>query len=152
MSTVVNELAQAVADCRANAPLMAALAELYAQVDVEIAAAGAGCLGGGVCCKFDVAGHRLYVSSGELALLTTQSPPEGRPPRELRCPYQVGPRCAARNVRPLGCRVYFCASDGVIIRHGLYEGFHSEVRRLHDICCAPYAYVELTAAIVQVTP
>jgi Fe-S-cluster containining protein len=35
------------------------------------------CLAGGNCCRFDLVGHRLYVSAGELALLTLELPPAG---------------------------------------------------------------------------
>ena len=33
------------------------------------------CLGGGACCRFDLMGHRVYLSTGELALLGRTDPP-----------------------------------------------------------------------------
>jgi len=75
----MSDLARAVLQCRSNRPLMAELRELYEQVDAAVAASGALCMGGGACCRFDVAGHRLYVTTAELALLSTLAPP--RPSR-----------------------------------------------------------------------
>jgi len=122
------------------------LRRLYELVDDELAARGARCLGGGACCRFDLMGHRLYATTGELAILTGEPPPE-RPPTALRCPYQVGPRCRAHARRPLGCRVFFCRTGPDDGSSRTYERFHRRIRRLHDRFGVPYLYAELTAAL-----
>ena len=65
-------------------------------------------MGGGTCCKLNLRDHRLYVSVGELALLTLESPPAPQRAWRCHCLSQVGPECTAYRRRPLGCRVFFC--------------------------------------------
>ena len=142
------DIARAVDFCRRLPEMMAALEEIYRRVDADIAAAATAttCLGGGACCRFDLAGHRLYVSTAELALLTQQQPWRRGECQRLRCPYQAGPRCTARPLRPLGCRVFFCrCGEGEEDR--AYETYHGLIRQLHDNCGAHYAYLELTEAL-----
>lgn len=143
-------LAEAVDRCRACSELSAELVELYRQVDFRVGRTGAVCLGGGACCRFDLADHRLYVSTGELALLTREAPVSPAPPG--KCAYQLGPRCIARDRRPLGCRTYFCnrLHDGDL--SATYEDFHRRLRRLHERLGLPYYYVELTAALASYIP
>jgi Fe-S-cluster containining protein len=94
--------------------------------------------------------HLLYVSTGELSLLS-QVPPSARPPyRRLHCPYQVGPRCTAYDRRPLGCRVFSCQDRPAAWRQAVYEEFHLAIRQLHDGHRLPYRYVELTAALREI--
>ena len=52
-----------------------ALVDIYARLAAETADAGATCDGCGRCCDFARAGHRLFVSTGELALLIVRPPP-----------------------------------------------------------------------------
>jgi Fe-S-cluster containining protein len=75
-STRRSELAESVRLCRRE-EFLAALGAIYKEADRRIASGGSACLGGGACCKFDLAGHRLYVTAGELALLALEPPPEG---------------------------------------------------------------------------
>lgn len=158
-------LAHAVGRARAAPEFLDELRRLYESVDKVLAAQGARCLGGGACCRFDLMGHRLYASTGELAVLTGQPAPstvegpapstiEGPAPLDhspapLRCPYQFGPRCSAYRRRPLGCRLFFCrpGRDGQSSR--TYEQFHRRIRQLHESFEVPYLYVELTGALGQ---
>ena len=139
------DLAEAVAQCRANGHFLAALTEIYAACDAAVSAAALACRACGECCRFDRAEHRLYASAGELAALA-QTPVPRAPCRPLRCPYQVADACTARADRPLGCRVFFCGPAAAAATRDLYEQFHTRIRRLHDEHGLPYAYVELTAA------
>ena len=144
-------LAEAVRQCRANAGFLASLTRLYAQTDAELAGTGVVCMAGGACCKFDLTEHRLYVSTGELALLSIVPPPRPNRCRRRRCPWQTGPRCDARNNRPLGCRTFFCDKRQKDFRDDFYERTYREIRSLHQRYCLPYAYIELTTAILQLT-
>ena len=71
--------------CQADAEMAAGLRHIYDALDRAIAdlATNAGtvgrvvCLGGGGCCKFDLSGHRLWVTVGELSLVTTRPPSTG---------------------------------------------------------------------------
>ena len=141
-------LARAVSVARRTQGFCEELLRLYERVDSELAAGGARCYGGGACCRFDLMGHRVYASTGELAILTGEPPPE-RPPTPLRCPYQLGPRCRAHPRRPLGCRVFFCRTGPDDLSSETYERFHRRIRGLHDRFGVPYLYAELTAALEQ---
>jgi Fe-S-cluster containining protein len=143
------DLLQAVGQCRKKPAFMEALRALYRCVDQAAADQGAVCMGGGVCCRFDVMGHQLYTSAGELALLGSVRAPDMSRCDRGRCPYQRGPRCEARQVRPLGCRVFFCRGDLVRWSNETYEKYHRQLRRLHKTHLLPYAYVELTAGLAQ---
>jgi len=138
-----------VSAAKANAAFLAEIAEIYRAVDSEIQALSPTCFGGGTCCKFDLAGHRLYLSTGELALLSLQPPPIMEQAPRLRCPYQTGPRCNARQNRPLGCRVYFCTPELASAIPPIYEKYHQHIRQLHAIYAIEYRYVELTNGLCQ---
>ena len=142
-------LSEAVAECRRQEAVASALAELYARIDEESAAAGATCLGGGVCCKIDLTGQRLYLTTVELALLARTRPARGLRAGAGRCAYQVGPRCTARDRRPLGCRAFFCRPQLRDWSGRTYERYHRHICRLHERYHLPYAYVELTAALAE---
>ncbi|MFP4054078.1 MAG: hypothetical protein ACLFV7_09465 [Phycisphaerae bacterium] len=126
--------------------VLRALMDVYAAVDAEVASRGAACEGDGRCCRFDLVGHRLYVSPVELALLTLEEPPAPQQATRLRCPYQVGAACTARRRRPLGCRTYFCCEDSTWSNE-LYEGYHARIRQIHDRAELDYWYSELTASV-----
>jgi hypothetical protein len=134
-------LARAVTLCRAETRLLAELAEMLSRVD---AAPDAPCRECGRCCRFEEFGHRLYVSAGELALLTGSPPPSAC--EAGRCGYQVGPHCTARGRRPLGCRAFFCEMPSERAE-AVYEPLHREIRHLHDRFALPYLYVELSGAL-----
>lgn len=129
----------------------AALDELEAllrRADERIAQRCPVCLGGGACCRFDLTGNRLYVSTLELALLIRQAPPHPDRAGQHRCPYQAGPRCLARGRRPLGCRTYYCRAP-VDWMNEVYEDVHRQVRELHERHGVEYFYVEMTAAVAH---
>jgi len=141
-------LGEAVTAGGARAELLAEVADLYRRADARIAAVGATCMGGGVCCRFDLASHRLYVSTAELAALVQQTPAVW-PAGPGRCPYQLGPRCMARDRRPLGCRTHFCNTLSSSALQAIYEQFHDLLCSLHERLGAEYHYVELTAGLEQ---
>lgn len=144
-----DHLRRAVQDASHNQAALDELQALLQQADARIAERCHVCLGGGACCKFDLTGNLLYVSTLELALLAREAPPSpGQAPRR-RCPYQAGPRCLARGRRPLGCRTFFCRAPADWMNE-VYEDVHQEIRQLHQKYGIEYFYVELTAAAAQV--
>lgn len=143
------DLPSLVAQARAKPEFLDAVHRLYEELEQVTCAAGIACLGGGACCRFDLADHVLMVSTGELALLA-QAP--GRlPPKKVkasRCPFQIGPRCHARDSRPLGCRLFYCRDSD----HRLSitsEEFHDRLRNLHTRWSICHVYVEMTWALSQ---
>jgi Fe-S-cluster containining protein len=141
-------LRQMVEACWASKDMMARIAEILAGVDKTIANMDAVCMGGGCCCKFDLAGHSLYISTAELALLC-QSPPENLGRCKInRCPYQKNSRCLARSRRPLGCRTFFCKGDRSHAFSELYESSHSLIRQAHKVIrVAPYRYMDMISGV-----
>jgi Fe-S-cluster containining protein len=145
---------EAVAACRRDPAMMSAVWEVLREADRAAAELGAVCLGGGACCKFDLFGHRLYVTPGELAVLTDGDGPPGDADRaRLRlCPYQLGPACRAYHRRPLGCRLFFCRGAAGARLAEQAEPFHESLRSAHKNLCHPYAYAELPAMFLQLHP
>ena len=144
------DLRQAVEQCRRDEDFLAGLRDIYRRADSFLASLPANCRGGGACCKFDLAGHLVYLSTGELALLTQTPPPQ--PPVPGRCAYQVEDQCAVYDQRTLGCRLFFCDSDTGDAFQQTYEAFHEQLRSLHRTYGLPYRYVELTAALGEIFP
>ncbi len=143
------DLPEIIRTCQANAGFLEDLIRVYARLEAHQEAHTLRCLGGGACCKFDLTGQKLYASSGELALLCLQPPPSATRHRPGRCCYQRGPRCAARNRRPLGCRMFFCQNHPGknFVPH--YESYHRLIRHLHQKYCLPYVYVDALSAMRQ---
>jgi hypothetical protein len=127
--------------------MMADLAALLARVDAAVAEKAPTCRACGRCCRFAEFGHRLYVSTGELALLTSHPAPHASRPG--LCPCQDGAECTARDGRALGCRVFFCDAGLTAWSNALYERFHAEIRRLHERHGVEYFYVDLTAGVAE---
>ena len=145
------DLAAAVACALRASSLSAALAEIYRSVDAEVERLGLTCMGGGACCRFDIADHRLFATTAEITYLLAHGPATQVVPPG-RCPYQVGPRCTARDGRPLGCRTYFCSPAAPDAIDGLYDLFHEPISRLHHQLSVPYLYLELTGALAVLGP
>lgn len=137
----------AIRRCQNTPAALNGLRRIYAKVDAAIEALGGRCLGGGCCCKFDLAGHRLYVSTVELALLAMTKPPS--PCIAGRCPYQTGPRCSARAARPLGCRTFFCDKYLAPEFQQIHERWHRQIRLLHEGLCLEYHYIDLSTAMAD---
>jgi len=146
------DLARAVMQCRRDNAFLQAILDVYEALD---RATGREenkklCMGGGACCRFDLFDHRLYVTLGELAVLRRAEPVDPARTARNRCPYQQGPRCLARQNRPLGCRVFFCREKTDTPdkeNHGVYETFHQQICDLHARHNVPYAYIELISAL-----
>ncbi len=144
-------LARAVDDARRADGFLDAVGALLARAEAELADLQPTCRACGNCCRFDEFGHRLYCSTGELALLTARRPPgPPGPPPNGRCPWQVGDRCAARDGRTLSCRAFFCddAAAGRVV--DVCERYHTALRRLHAEFAVPYRYLDLTAALEEI--
>ena len=139
-------ICEAVRLCQSDSEFLEHLRHIYSDVDDAIGRLGPICLGGGACCRFDLAAHRLYLSTGDLALLA-QRQSAALKPRVGRCAYQIGPRCTARENRPRGCRTHFCNTPTSSALTEIYENNHARIRHLHGSRTLPYQYIELTSAL-----
>ncbi len=133
-------------DARELAEARGALRQLYQNLDSEVASRGPTCWLSGRCCRFAEAGHTLFVSAPEAAVLVADAPRPSRPLDDgASCPWQDDHgRCTAREARPLGCRVYYCdPMFGDRAAAELSERFLGRLKRLADRLGLPWDYAPL---------
>jgi len=118
----------------------ALLRELYAEFEAFLAKAGPVCIGRGVCCRFEEAGHELYATALEADYAVAAHPDVPQPEAPGRCPYHVAGRCTAREGRPLGCRTYFCDTRTTSVLEEAHEHFLTRVREIERETGYPAAY------------
>jgi hypothetical protein len=119
--------------------------ELYAEVDLEVAAAGPVCVASGRCCRFKEYGHTLFLSNLEADVLLAGAPPYERPVTADFCPFQKGNLCTARGPRPLGCRVYYCDPAYQETGNRISETYVRRLKELAEAHGVPWRYAPLHA-------
>jgi Fe-S-cluster containining protein len=128
---------------------------VYDRVQSEIDARRPTCAVSGRCCRFEEYGHRLFVTTMELAAFVhdlQHARAAGRV-REVPawdgtgCPFQVNRLCGVHPLRPFGCRMFFCDATATDWQNATYERFHAELRQLHEAMGVPYRYVEWRTAL-----
>jgi Fe-S-cluster containining protein len=140
------ELAGAVERAAGSAALSDAIAAIYREVQQAIDARRPRCDISGRCCRFEEFGHRLFVTTAELAVFLREFrgsksliPPSDNPGG---CPFQQGKLCGVHTIRPFGCRIFFCDPTAEVWQQDQYETFHSRLKALHEQFGVPYFYVE----------
>jgi Fe-S-cluster containining protein len=161
------ELAAAVESARGRVDACAAVRAIYARLQVEIDRRKPICVASGKCCHFESYGHRLYVTTLELATFVNDLNAgsevlrragsigeESGSSEYLRtgldtggCPLQKGKLCGVHAIRPFGCRIFFCDPTAGQWQQQQYELFHAELKQLHDRFEIPYFYVEWRFAL-----
>jgi len=131
----------------ARAEAFERLAALYVELDALLAAVRPVCLGRGVCCRFEDAGHELFATALEADYAVAQHPEAPPPEAPGRCPYHVGGRCTARAGRPLGCRTYFCDQPFEEALQATHERLLGEIRRIEVECGYPRVYARFPALV-----
>jgi Fe-S-cluster containining protein len=117
---------------------------LYARVTAEIDVRRPKCEMSGRCCNFETYGHRLYLTTVELAAFLHDLPATQLPQTipQAGCPFQLGKLCTVHPIRPFGCRIFFCDPTATEWQQSAYERFHAELKQLHEALDVPYAYME----------
>ncbi len=110
-------------------PADAQLRALYAELDAELTDIQDTCQACGRCCDFSTHENVLYASRLERDLLRSADLPREKAEAQV-CPYLTGGKCAAREVRTLGCRTYFCDAAAGPKGQELYERYR---KRLAEI-------------------
>ena len=107
------------------------------------------CSSSGRCCRFEEYGHRLFVTTMEMAAFLSQSNRSLDPPgwNGIGCPFQLNGLCDVHPIRPFGCRIFFCDETSTAWQAEQYERLHRELKRLHDDLNVPYFYVEWRDAL-----
>jgi Fe-S-cluster containining protein len=143
-------LAEAVLSASKRDEVRLAILRLYDDVAREIDSRRPLCAMSGRCCRFDEFGHRLYVTTLELAAFFQQlrgiaNRHEAADP--AGCPFQSGKLCTVHAIRPFGCRIFFCDATSTGWQNQVYERFHARLQRLHEELNVPYFYVEWREAL-----
>lgn len=151
----MQELAHQVRAAADRLEVRAAVADLYGRVHRAVEARQPVCVLSGRCCHFDKYGHRLYVTTIELAAFLYEL--ELARARGLvgatekwdgtGCPFQASKLCGVHAFRPFGCRMFFCDETSTEWQNQAYERFHGELKQLHETLGVPYAYVEWRQAL-----
>ena len=103
---------------------------VYRAVQAEIDARRPACAVSGRCCRFEEYGHRLYVTTLELAAFvaaTWGSDPNGAWDG-TGCPFQRSKLCTVHAIRPFGCRMFFCDATSTEWQNDAYERFHARLK------------------------
>ena len=143
-------LAESIVDASRRDDVRLEVSRLYEDVAREVDARRPLCVVSGRCCGFDEFGHRLYVTSLELAVFLNELrdvPHRHDNPDPKGCPFQSGRLCTVHAIRPFGCRIFFCDATSTQWQQALYESFHARLKRLHEELAVPYAYLEWRQAL-----
>ena len=135
-----------------DADFLGTMNTLYSELENRIAARNPICTNRGNCCKFGLFGHQLFVTPAELAYFTSTSDTDTVNAAEVdKCPYQQSGLCTVREVRPLGCRIFFCDVAAQHWQPGETEATLERIKSVHDQHDIPYVYVEWLAALAQLS-
>lgn len=139
----------------ADPAIDAALRAIYDALGQEIDRRSPTCWLSGNCCKFDSYGHRLYVTGLEIAWMLQRLDTPGRArladaviPGD-GCPFQAEKLCTIRDLRPLGCRLFYCDPTAEPWMNEVYEQFLSQLRALHERHHLPYGYMEWRQGLAE---
>jgi Fe-S-cluster containining protein len=152
----MEDLAEAVRAAARRVEAREAVEGVYRDVAAAVAERRPLCVISGRCCRFEEYGHRLYVTTLELAAFVHayERGASGTPLNVVwdgtGCPFQVSKLCGVHLIRPFGCRIYFCDATSTAWQQEAYEAFHGQLKRLHESLGVPYFYVEWRSALAVV--
>ncbi len=123
------------------------LESIFEYIAAAVESRGPACWASGRCCSFDRAGHRLYVTGLEAAYTVDRAPALDSDRLAAAraaggCPFQAANLCTVHEIKPIGCRVYFCDRAAQQWQQDLSERLQREVRALHDRHAIDYRYGE----------
>jgi Fe-S-cluster containining protein len=126
-----------------------AIDALYRTVQQEIDRRRPLCVISGRCCRFEEFGHRLFVTTLELARFIHDLDAAKIPDAwdGTGCPLQRAKLCTVHAIRPFGCRMFFCDATSTQWQNEAYERFHADLKRLHEQFEVPYFYLEWREAL-----
>ena len=155
-------------DAAGQPPIDQAISDLYQRLNGEIGARQPVCNQSGSCCRFESYGHRLYVTGLEIARFVLQSQARGlgsatiqvesdrswplhviQASREDACVYQIDGLCSAHEIRPMGCRLFFCDPAAQDWQQAVYESYLTELKVMHKRMAIPYGYMEWRAGLAE---
>src|SRR5687767_6838656 len=103
------DLRDAVRAAAARAEVCDAVANVYRALQEQVELRRPVCATSGRCCRFEEFGHRLFVTTMELAAFSAaRGFADGPTSIGSGCPFQHDKLCTVHAIRPFGCRVFFC--------------------------------------------
>jgi len=146
-------LVRAVVTAAAREDVAAALEGVYRELQARTSERRPRCDRSGRCCRFEEFGHRLYVTTIELAGFVRgmrDGPIDaGEPWDGTGCPHQKDGLCSVHVIRPFGCRLFFCDPTSTDWQEETYRELHERLRNLHDLLDVPYYYIEWRDALIR---
>lgn len=128
-----------------------AVGDLYQSFQQQVDLRKPICSQSGQCCRFRDYGHRLYITTIELALFAASLPKDHffnpAAPEQGACPFQQDNLCSVHTIRPFGCRIFFCDPSATDWQQSQYELFHARLKDLHHHLNIPYTYIEWVSAL-----
>ncbi|HEY7116221.1 MAG TPA: hypothetical protein VH475_06535, partial [Tepidisphaeraceae bacterium] len=139
-------LREAVHTAAARPNVRESVEAIYRELAVEVERRRPVCVVSGRCCRFEEFGHRLYVTTLELAVFLRGLDGVGSLPAGwdgtawdgTGCPFQSNRLCTVHAIRPFGCRVFFCDATATQWQNEAYEAFHGRLKGLHEQLGVPY--------------
>jgi Fe-S-cluster containining protein len=156
-ATALRRAVDAAAASPASAGWFAEIDAIYRDLADAVALRRPICRQSGKCCGFDEYGHLLFVTTLELAWFVRAlgadpnvADPNGADRGDRIdgcCPFQAGKACSVHEIRPMGCRVFFCDAGTGDWQADLYEQLHGRLRALHQATSVRYFCVEWRSAL-----
>lgn len=155
-TTPPDNLRAAVLTAAARPEVRTRVEQIYSDLAKEIEIRKPLCILSGRCCHFEDFGHRLYVTTAELATFLHGFETEVQSPQLADaiktwtgkgCPFQLAKLCGVHPMRPFGCRIYFCDETSTDWQNQAYETFHARLKKLHEELAIPYFYTEWRTAL-----
>ena len=119
--------------------------QLYNWIDAEVAGTG-DCKACGDCCDFEKFGHRLYVTSVELAYFTGNMKQDLHKMDTDVCPYRINGKCTVYPYRFAGCRIFACGRNADT-ESDLSEKSLEKLKQIGEKHQIPYKYTDLKTAL-----
>jgi Fe-S-cluster containining protein len=173
--SIETELREAVLAAATRPAVSESVAAVYSTLGDAVELRRPLCSTSGRCCRFEEYGHRLYVTTLELAkfvadltIVRTMAAIGASSERNSAskvalpiistikgsiagdgggCRFQMEGLCGVHALRPFGCRIFFCDETSTAWQHETYERLHARLRTLHDELFVPYFYVEWRFAL-----
>ena len=140
------QFAEAVRAAMGRDDLLLAIDCIHTQLRDAIELQRPRCDASGRCCRFEEYGHRLFVTTAEMAAFLTMTPEfwtlASPATIDVGCPFQLNQLCSVHATRPFGCRIFFCDPSADEWQSRQYERSHGQIKTLHDSLGIPYFYVE----------
>lgn len=106
------------------------IAEIYKELEAELAGIDPGCNACGTCCHFDEFNHVLYASTIETEYIQENVEVPPFDPAQGTCPFLIDNKCTIREHRALGCRVFFCNPAYKETLQEIYEKYYTMIKDL----------------------